>query len=55
MKVDDGGKTSMEIKGLDMKRREFSPLAKNVSEYVFDLLFRETWSSEADGLAMFDV
>jgi DNA polymerase alpha subunit A len=32
MKVDEGGKTSMEVKGLDMKRREFSLLAKNVSE-----------------------
>jgi DNA polymerase alpha subunit A len=34
MKVEDGGKTTMEIKGLDMKRREFSNLSKNASEYV---------------------
>ena len=30
MKV-EGGKLSMEVKGLDMKRREFSALSKNVS------------------------
>lgn len=34
MKVEEGDKTSMEIKGLDMKRREFSVLAKNASESV---------------------
>lgn len=32
MKMEDGGKSTMEIKGLDMKRREFSPLSKNASE-----------------------
>ena len=34
LKVDDGGKTSTEIKGLDMKRREFCALSKTVSECV---------------------
>lgn len=32
MKMEDGGKSTMEIKGLDMKRREFSILSKNASE-----------------------
>lgn len=31
MVVKDGGTTEMEVKGLDMKRREFSELSKNVS------------------------
>ncbi|TIC20656.1 hypothetical protein E3Q13_00361 [Wallemia mellicola] len=30
------GKESTEIKGLDMKRREYSQLSKNVSQYVLD-------------------
>ncbi len=34
LKVDDGGKSSTEIKGLDMKRREFCALSKTVSECV---------------------
>lgn len=34
MKVEEGDKTSMEVKGLDMKRREFCGLSKHVSEYV---------------------
>lgn len=32
IKVEDGTRTSTEIKGLDMKRREFSVLSKNVSQ-----------------------
>ncbi|KAF9777286.1 hypothetical protein BJ322DRAFT_1115131 [Thelephora terrestris] len=37
VKVNEGSKTtSIEIKGLDMKRREFSTLSKNVSQYVLD-------------------
>ena len=32
IKVDDGGKTSTEIKGLDVKRREFCQLSKDVSQ-----------------------
>lgn len=32
--VSDSGKTSTEIKGLDMKRREYCQLSKNVSSYV---------------------
>jgi DNA polymerase alpha subunit A len=32
LKVEQGGETSIEIKGLDMKRREFSQLSKNVSK-----------------------
>ncbi|WFC99288.1 DNA-directed DNA polymerase [Malassezia yamatoensis] len=34
--VNDTGKTSTEIKGLDMKRREYCQLSKNVSSYVLD-------------------
>lgn len=34
--VDEDGKRSTEIKGLDMKRREYSALSKNVSNYVLD-------------------
>ncbi|KAF8585711.1 DNA polymerase alpha catalytic subunit [Ramaria rubella] len=36
VKVEEGGKTSIEIKGLDMKRREYCRLSKNVSQYVLD-------------------
>ncbi|KAG6815278.1 hypothetical protein H0H93_010352 [Arthromyces matolae] len=36
IKVEDGSRTSTEIKGLDMKRREYSALSKNVSQYVLD-------------------
>jgi DNA polymerase alpha subunit A len=32
LKAEDNGETTMEIKGLDMKRREFCQLSKNVSE-----------------------
>lgn len=32
LKVEDGGKTKVEIKGLDMKRREYCGLSKNVSQ-----------------------
>ncbi|SNX87111.1 related to POL1 - DNA-directed DNA polymerase alpha, 180 KD subunit [Melanopsichium pennsylvanicum] len=34
--VDDEAKRTTEIKGLDMKRREYSALSKNVSNYVLD-------------------
>lgn len=36
IKVEDGQgtKTSIEVKGLDMKRREYSALSKQVSQYV---------------------
>jgi DNA polymerase alpha subunit A len=34
VKVGDGGKTSTEIKGLDMKRREYCRLSKTVSQQV---------------------
>ena len=33
VKVEDGQRTSLEIKGLDMKRREYSLLSKNASKY----------------------
>ncbi|KAF8884051.1 DNA polymerase alpha catalytic subunit [Gymnopilus junonius] len=36
VKVDDGTKTSIEVKGLDMKRREYCNLSKNASGYVLD-------------------
>jgi DNA polymerase alpha subunit A len=32
LKVEQGSETSIEVKGLDMKRREFSQLSKNVSK-----------------------
>ncbi|TFK23220.1 DNA polymerase alpha catalytic subunit [Coprinopsis marcescibilis] len=34
LKVEDGTKTSVEVKGLDMKRREYCALSKDVSQYV---------------------
>ncbi|SPC63188.1 related to POL1 - DNA-directed DNA polymerase alpha, 180 KD subunit [Ustilago sp. UG-2017b] len=34
--VDEDGKRTTEIKGLDMKRREYCALSKNVSNYVLD-------------------
>jgi DNA polymerase alpha subunit A len=41
IKVNEGSKaTTIEIKGLDMKRREFSALSKDVSQCVyFSILF----------------
>jgi DNA polymerase alpha subunit A len=32
IKVEDGTRTSVEVKGLDMKRREYCALSKNVSQ-----------------------
>lgn len=32
IKVEDGNNTSTEVKGLDMKRREYSALSKTVSQ-----------------------
>jgi len=32
LKVEEGGKTRIEVKGLDMKRREYCQLSKNVSQ-----------------------
>ena len=34
LKMEDATKTTMEIKGLDMKRREYCALSKSVSQYV---------------------
>ncbi|KAG2011412.1 DNA polymerase alpha catalytic subunit [Coprinopsis cinerea AmutBmut pab1-1] len=34
LKVEDGSRTSVEVKGLDMKRREYCALSKEVSQYV---------------------
>ncbi|KAF9244111.1 hypothetical protein BU15DRAFT_86076 [Melanogaster broomeanus] len=36
IKVEDGSRTSTEVKGLDMKRREYCALSKNVSQYVLE-------------------
>ncbi|TFK39510.1 DNA polymerase alpha catalytic subunit [Crucibulum laeve] len=36
IKVEDAGRTTTEIKGLDMKRREYCALSKTVSQYVLD-------------------
>ncbi|KAK4703657.1 DNA polymerase alpha subunit A, partial [Phenoliferia sp. Uapishka_3] len=35
-KVEEDGSTTLEVKGLDMKRREFSQVSKNASQYVLD-------------------
>ena len=32
LKIEDGTRTSVEVKGLDMKRREYCVLSKNVSQ-----------------------
>lgn len=34
VKMEEEKKTSIEVKGLDMKRREYCVLSKNVSQYV---------------------
>lgn len=34
IKIEDGSRTSTEVKGLDMKRREYCALSKNVSQWV---------------------
>ena len=34
VKVEDKDRTSTEVKGLDMKRREYCALSKTVSQYV---------------------
>ncbi|KAI0676013.1 hypothetical protein C8Q78DRAFT_963901 [Trametes maxima] len=36
VKVEDGTRTSTEVKGLDMKRREYCALSKTVSQYVLE-------------------
>ena len=36
VKVEDAGRTSVEVKGLDMKRREYCALSKAVSQYVLE-------------------
>ncbi|KAJ3546934.1 hypothetical protein NM688_g5461 [Phlebia brevispora] len=36
IKVEDGTRTSTEVKGLDMKRREYCALSKAVSQYVLE-------------------
>ncbi|KAG9017950.1 DNA-directed DNA polymerase alpha catalytic subunit pol1 [Tulasnella sp. 427] len=38
VKVETSGQTSVEIKGLDMKRREYCALSKNVSKQVLDYI-----------------
>lgn len=36
VKVEDGTRTSVEVKGLDMKRREYCALSKAVSQFVLE-------------------
>ena len=38
LKMEDATRTSIEVKGLDMKRREYCTLSKNVSQYVMNSL-----------------
>lgn len=40
VKMEEEKKTSIEVKGLDMKRREYCVLSKNVSQYVVVSSFR---------------
>lgn len=40
VKVEDGTRTSTEVKGLDMKRREYCALSKTVSQSVLSTLPR---------------
>lgn len=40
VKMEEEKKTSIEVKGLDMKRREYCVLSKNVSQYVAVSSFR---------------
>lgn len=44
IKIEDGSQTSTEIKGLDMKRREYCALSKNVSQWVISI-FRLVYAS----------
>ena len=41
LKVEDGKRTTMEVKGLDMKRREYCALSKTVSQYVLDRILSD--------------
>ena len=43
IKVEDGTRTTTEVKGLDMKRREYCALSKRVSQCVF-VIFGMCWS-----------
>jgi DNA polymerase alpha subunit A len=38
IKVEDSTRSTVEVKGLDMKRREYCALSKNVSQYVLQLI-----------------
>ncbi|KAL6948583.1 hypothetical protein ACO0QE_001055 [Hanseniaspora vineae] len=41
----------LEVKGLDMKRREYCPLSKEVSEYVLDILLSDKFSDSEAALS----
>lgn len=45
VKMEEEKKTSIEVKGLDMKRREYCVLSKNVSQYVL-VPFPQTGKTE---------
>ena len=47
IKVEDGTRTTTEVKGLDMKRREYCALSKRVSQYVFVVFLT---CARADGI-----
>ena len=47
LKIEDATHTSVEVKGLDMKRREYCALSKRVSQYVPS--FSITMGSETQG------
>ncbi|PPQ65503.1 hypothetical protein CVT24_010799 [Panaeolus cyanescens] len=51
LKVEDGTRTSVEVKGLDMKRREYCALSKRVSQYILDqILSGETTETVVENI-----
>ena len=48
LKVEEGSRTSIEVKGLDMKRREYCSLSKNVSQHVPLLIFNQPPNYDLD-------
>ena len=47
VKVEDSNRTSTEVKGLDMKRREYCALSKTVSQYVQRSWYGACWLMSA--------
>lgn len=49
VKIDEGGEKATEVKGLDMKRREFSKISKDSSRCVSAIMRRDR--AQADGFS----